>query len=256
MEVKEDEPKAAKRAKPSPPQVDADKAQVLQFKLTLDDFKPRVWRRIQVRSDTTMDQFAHVIMTLFHMEASHLYAFAFPDYVVERKVPGFPFPIPPQPMRFELFGDFSDEEPDGETLFDIEDASLTLATTLARFPSKRFNFEYDTGDGWGITILFEKIVPEGKAATESFPCVLKGEGYGIVEDCGGVWGLAQLVKLVKRRAENRPIEDTGYDEPGRLEWLDDLHPEAAEALLTPEAFDVEAANLALHPKPRRATKRR
>lgn len=249
--------KTTKRAKPAPPQVATDEVQVLQFKLTLDDFKPRVYRRVQVRSDMTMGQFAHVIMTLFRMEVSHLYAFAFPDYKVERKVAGFPFPLPPQPVRFELFGDFADDEPDGETLFDIADESLTLASVLARFPSKRFTFEYDTGDGWGITILFEKIVPEGKAAPDPLPCVLKGEGYGIVEDCGGVWGLAQLIDLVKRRAAGQPIEDTGYDEPRRLEWLDDLHPEAAEALLAPEAFDVAAANRALHPKPRRrAAKRR
>ena len=249
--------KTTKCAKPVPPQVATDEVQVLQFKLTLDDFKPRVYRRVQVRSDMTMGQFAHVIMTLFRMEVSHLYAFAFPDYRVERKVAGIPFPLPPQPVRLELFGDFADDEPDGETLFDIEDESLTLASVLARFPSKRFTFEYDTGDGWGITILFEKIVPEGKAAPDPLPCVLKGEGYGIVEDCGGVWGLAQLIDLVKRRAAGQPIEDTGYDEPRRLEWLDDLHPEAAEALLAPEAFDVAAANRALHPKPRRrAAKRR
>ena len=119
-------------------QASRSEVQVLQFKLTLDDFKPRVYRRVQVRSDMTMGQFAHVIMTLFRMEVSHLYAFAFPDYKVERKVAGIPFPLPPQPVRFELFGDFADDEPDGETLFDIADESLTLASVLARFPSKRF----------------------------------------------------------------------------------------------------------------------
>ena len=92
--------KTTKRAKPAPPQVATDEVQVLQFKLTLDDFKPRVYRRVQVRSDMTMGQFAHVIMTLFRMEVSHLYAFAFPDYKVERKVAGFPFPLPLPPRFF------------------------------------------------------------------------------------------------------------------------------------------------------------
>lgn len=127
----------------------------------------------------------------------------------------------------------------------------------ASFPSKRSTFEYDTATVGVSPSSSRRSSPKAKPPPDPLPCVLKGEGYGIVEDCGGVWGLAQLIDLVKRRAAGQPIEDTGYNEPRRLEWLDDLHPEAAEALLPSEAFDVAAANHALHPKSRRrASKRR
>ena len=235
-----------KRAKPQPTKVEPGVEQVLQFKLTLDDFKPRIWRRVQVSSQTTMLQFAHVVMELFHMENAHLYAFTFPETKGMLPKSNDPFAYPC--VRIELFADGDWNEPDGERLFDVEDPSLTLAAVLDRFPCKKIEFEYDYGDDWGVTILFEKVLAkDAKAAAKELPCVLKGEGYGIVEDCGGLWGLAQLIDLVHRRATNQPIEDTGYDEPLRLKWLDDLFPEAAEALLTPEAFDIDAANEAIRP---------
>lgn len=234
-----------KRAKPQPPKVEPGEEQVLQFKLTLDDFRPRIWRRVQVCSATTMFQFAHIIMELFQMENAHLYAFTFPETEEKKKRRSM---FEPPCVRIELFTEDDWSEPDGKKIFDVEDPSLTLATVLDRFPSKKINFEYDYGDGWGVTILFEKVLAkDAKAAAKELPCVLKGEGYGIVEDCGGLWGLAQLIDLVHRRATNQPIEDTGYDEPLRLKWLDDLFPEAAEALLTPEAFDLDAANEAIRP---------
>lgn len=235
-----------KRAKPQPPKVEPGEEQVLQFKLTLDGLRPKIWRRVQVSSQATMFQFAHIIMELFHMENEHLYAFVFPE--TKGILPKSDFPFASPCVRIELFADDDWNEPDGERLFDVADPTLTLAAVLDCFPSKKIDFEYDYGDGWGITILFEKVLPLGaKTAAKELPCVLKGEGYGILEDCGGPWGLAQLIDLVHRRATNQPIEDTGYDEPLRLKWLDDLFPEAAEALLTPEAFDIDAANEALRP---------
>ena len=236
-----------KRTKPQPPKVEPGEEQVLQFKLTLDGLRPKIWRRVQVSSQATMFQFAHIIMELFHMENEHLYAFVFPETKAKRPR-GVPVYEWAPCVRIELFTEDDWSEPDGERVFDVIDPSLTLAAVLDRFPSKKIEFEYDYGDGWGITILFEKaLAQDAKAAAKELPCVLKGEGYGIVEDCGGLWGLAQLIDLVHRRATNQPIEDTGYDEPLRLKWLDDLFPEAAEALLTPEAFDIDAANEAIRP---------
>ena len=68
-----------KRAKPQPPKVEPGEEQVLQFKLTLDGLRPKIWRRVQVSSQATMFQFAHIIMELFQMENAHLYAFTFPE---------------------------------------------------------------------------------------------------------------------------------------------------------------------------------
>ena len=232
-----------KRAKPLPPKVDPGVEQVLQFKLTLDDFRPRIWRRVQVGSTTTMLQFAHIIMELFQMDEGHLYAFTFPE-TEEKKKRRLPFE--PPCVRIEFFTEDDWSEPDGKKIFDVKDPSLTLAAVLDRFPSKKIDFEYDYGDGWGVTILFEKVLPmDAKAAAEELPCVLKGEGYGILEDCGGPWGLARITDLAYRRANNLPIDESDEEVEWCLEWLDDLEPEVIKALITPEAFDSAAATEAI-----------
>ena len=235
-----------KRAKPQPPKVEPGEEQVLQFKLTLDGLRPKIWRRVQVSSQATMFQFAHIIMELFHMENEHLYAFVFPE--TKGILPKSDFPFASPCVRIELFADDDWNEPDGERLFDVEDPSLTLAEVFDRFPSKKIEFEYDYGDGWGITILFEKVLAQdAKAAAKELPCVLKGEGYGILEDCGGPWGLARIADLAYRRANKLPIDESDEDVSWCLEWMDDFEPEVIEALINPTAYDLDAANAAIRP---------
>ena len=50
-------------------------------------------------------------------------------------------------------------------------------------------FEYDYGDDWRINLILEKCEKLEISATE-LPRVITGEGFGIIEDCGGV---AELV---------------------------------------------------------------
>ena len=236
-----------KRTKPQPPKVEPGEEQVLQFKLTLDGLRPKIWRRVQVSSQATMFQFAHIIMELFHMENEHLYAFVFPETKAKRPR-GVPVYEWAPCVRIELFTEDDWSEPDGERVFDVIDPSLTLAAVLDRFPSKKIEFEYDYGDGWGITILFEKVLAQdAKAAAKELPCVLKGEGYGILEDCGGPWGLARITDLAYRRANNLPIDESDEEVEWCLEWMDDFDPEVIKALITPEAFDPAAANEAIRP---------
>ena len=46
---------------------------------------------------------------------------------------------------------------------------------------------YDFGDNWSFKVTISKIV-DGYSKTE----VLSGKGYGIVDDCGGVYGLDDI----------------------------------------------------------------
>ena len=98
-----------KRAKPQPPKVEPGEEQVLQFKLTLDGLRPKIWRRVQISSQATMFQFAHVIMELFHMENEHLYAFTFPE--TKGMLPKSDFPFASPCVRIELFADDDWNEP-------------------------------------------------------------------------------------------------------------------------------------------------
>lgn len=47
---------------------------IYQFKAVLRDYKPRIWRRFQVSNDISLARLAYTVMTMFEMEANHLFA--------------------------------------------------------------------------------------------------------------------------------------------------------------------------------------
>ena len=50
---------------------------------------------------------------------------------------------------------------------------------------------YDFGDGWEFLITVKKVIDD------NYPkriILLDGSGCGICEDCGGVWGLEDLIE--------------------------------------------------------------
>lgn len=46
-----------------------------QLYLELEDYEPKIWRRIQVMNNIKFSRLGYIIMTLFEMQASHLYEF-------------------------------------------------------------------------------------------------------------------------------------------------------------------------------------
>ena len=95
--------------------------------------------------------------------------------------------------------------------------------------------EYDYGTGWEVTVTLETILEDKELPGRELPRVLAGEGYGIVEDCGGAGGLERLAEVFRQKS--------GNDYENYRQWLgrDELD-------LT--AFDLEDMNLRLKKVPR------
>ncbi len=53
--------------------------------------------------------------------------------------------------------------------------------------------EYDFGDSWVLWIVLKKIHVQQKVKSKEFPKVLKGQGFGIIEDCGGAYSLQEII---------------------------------------------------------------
>ncbi len=70
-------------------------------------------------------------------------------------------------------------------------------------------YEYDFGDSWEHEIVLEKILPVDPQQT--YPICLDGRRNGPPEDCGGVFGYTDLLKIL-----NNP-EHAEYE--SYLEWL-------------------------------------
>ena len=105
-----------------------------QFKITLNESNPPIWRRIQVKN-CTLDKLHEHIQTAMGWTNSHLHQF---------KIEG------------ELYGD-PELLDDGFEDFDCVDSTVTKISEIVPKEGKRFSFiyEYDFGDGWEHEVLFE-----------------------------------------------------------------------------------------------------
>lgn len=174
---------------------------VHQFKITLDDTKPPIWRRIQLPGDASFWDLHCAINDAMGWEDAHLHEFR-----LGGKRNGLQIGIP---MESDMpWGD----DP-GLVGWDVP-----VATHLAQ-PGARGTYLYDFGDGWSHTVLLEAIVP--REARTKYPRCLAGARACPPEDCGGIPGYqlicAALADPSKAGEEAREL----------LEWIgDDFDPEA------------------------------
>ncbi len=173
-------PKTRQR-RPTKPEV------LYQFKITILETSPPIWRRIQV-GDCTLDQLHEHIQTAMGWTNSHLHQFT---------------------SDGRLFGDPLLMEEDFEER-GFEDSTSTMLSDILPASGKRlrFEYEYDFGDGWQHEVLFE-----GRLKAEPgkrYPLCLEGARACPPEDVGGITGYADFLEA---------IADPENDEhDGLLEW--------------------------------------
>ena len=176
-----------------------------QLKVVLLGTEPPVWRRLRVPGDAHLDWLHTVLQVAIGWTNSHLHAF---------QVGG------------DRYADtrhhFAEYEGDPEIL---EARKFTLRQIAPR-EQDAFGYEYDFGDSWEHEITVEKILPSDAAAATTALC-LDGARACPPEDCGGVWGYDNLLKILKNRKHP--------EHQSMKEWLG----RAFDA----EAFDMAKTNL-------------
>jgi hypothetical protein len=173
---------------------------VYQVKVILHGAKPPIWRRLRLPASTTLAQLHQVIQVAFGWEDAHLHAF---------EVGGRRYSRP----DFELWDEAADE-------------GKARLQDLASRPGARLRYTYDFGDSWEHDVLVEDaLAPDGVPHA----VCLAGRRAGPPEDCGGVWGYAELCEI---------LADPNHPDHGeRVEWLGHPH--------DPAAFDKDAINTSL-----------
>ena len=172
---------------PPPPLADV----VYQFRITLRELHPPVWRRIRVR-DCTLHKLHQYIQAVMGWTDTHLHLF---------DIDGYHFSNP------AMVEDF----------YDFDSTVVNLSQVLPR-SSKRFAFDYtyDYGDNWDHEIALEARLT-AEPGTE-YPVCLEGARACPPEDCGGVWGYMKMLDVI------RDPEDE--DHMDLLEWIgEDFDPE-------------------------------
>jgi hypothetical protein len=170
---------------------------VLQVRITLryvDD--PPVWRQVLIPAAYPLSRVHRVVQAAMGWEDCHMHAFQ---------------------IGKTTYG----PDPEGE-IGDADETKARLAD-VARVRT-RISYEYDFGDSWEHELVVEArtVAEDG----QTYPACIAGEGACPPEDCGGVYGFAELKEVL-----------AGPDSAERDEML-----EWADEDFDPTHFDLAAAN--------------
>jgi hypothetical protein len=177
--------------------------QIYQIKVALDDTHPPIWRRILVPGNTTLLKLHDIIQIVLGWEDYHLHMFT---------INGLKYGDP----GIDDYGDFGT----------LDEAKYKLNQVIKR-EGQRESYEYDFGDGWGHTLVVEKILPPQEGVR--YPVCLKGKRACPPEDVGGVGGYEYFLEAIR---------DPDHDEHEEyLAWVG--------GEFDPEAFDLDEVNAQL-----------
>ncbi|XP_029167323.1 uncharacterized protein LOC114937831 [Nylanderia fulva] len=164
---------------------------IYKFKVTLNHFKPAIWRRVEVPGYFDFSQFAQVIIQAMGWHGGHLHEFSNNNHFrILNKDPNDPY-----------FGEFGD---------DRDAKEINISDIFSMTGMKSLKFTYDMGDNWQHKVLLEAVFPA--VADQEYPVCTAGRNACPPEDCGSVSGYANLLEAIK---------DPNHREHKEMkEWLD------------------------------------
>ncbi len=175
-------------------------ANILELDITLKESKPKIWRRVHVPADMTFYELHYVVQFAMGWTNSHLHQF-----VVGK---GQEYIHPPFP---------DDEE-------EATDSRETKISAHLAAPKDKITYEYDFGDGWEHEVVVKKVLEADPK--QHYPVLIEGAGACPPEDCGGIWGYAEMLETLKKPGTE------AYEE--LTEWLGEE--------FDPEEFELEETN--------------
>lgn len=177
---------------------------IFQFKITLKDTKPPVWRRIQVPETYTFWDLHVAIQDAMGWWDSHLHSFH-----IRHPISG---------MQVDIGIPFEDDD-----MFGMEkkvDWEMKIADWFT-LKSPRANYMYDFGDSWEHSVVLEKILQRETGI--SYPVCIDGKRACPPEDCGGIGGYLELLYVLSHPKNRRHKELKGWlGNPFDSEYFDPL----------------------------------
>jgi hypothetical protein len=145
---------------------------IYQIQISLKEFTPKIWRRLLIPSDLLLSDFHKVIQTSMGWTNSHLHQF----------------------IKNKTFYTVRMKDDDLWEEMDNVDYKKMKVFDLLKIEKDKIIYEYDFGDGWEHDIILEKILPYDENI--KYPFCLEGKMNCPPEDCGGVWGYSDMLKIL------------------------------------------------------------
>ena len=177
---------------------------VYQFKISLLDIRPPIWRRILVPETYTFWDLHIAIQDVMGWVDYHLHQFEVVD-----------------PKRGDKVKIGIPSEDDIGYGWKILAGWGQRISNYFSLENKLADYIYDFGDNWNHRITLEKVLPRDK--NTNYPACIKGKRACPPEDCGGIGGYYNLLEIMK----NPDHEE--YNE--MINWLG--------GEFDPEHFDME-----------------
>ena len=159
-------------------------------RIKLNNIDLKIWREVKVPSNITLQALAEMLLEVMGWMMEHLYQFRFKGqyYCSKEQIENSMFPM----------------EDNGFSKYALSD--------LLTEKGVRMKLEYDFGDSWEHDVWVKGIREYDKGEKPSITFV-NGHGECPPEDCGGVWGYAELLELTKKKKLTA-------EERERLEWYE------------------------------------
>ena len=184
--------------------------QEFHIRVKLNNAPVNIWRELVVPSNITLEMLAYVLIDAMGWRHEHLYQYHAKNgvcYLNSRDLK----------LHNDSFLAFMSR-------VRYKNSEKTSLEQVLQPKGERLKFEYDFGDSWTHD-LWVKGARDYAPNEEPIIKLLKAHGECPPEDCGGVWGYAELLELNKKKRKTA-------DDKERLEWYD-----------IPKGFDPESCDL-------------
>jgi len=154
---------------------------VYRVRVHLDDSDPTIWRRLDLRSNLTLDLLHQVLQVAFDWTDSHLHRFSLGGGAFDRHSQLFL-------CAYDVDNKEWPEDDDG-----LPAAKVRLDETLGE-PGDVLHYLYDYGDNWELTLRLEEVLPAETDCPAAL--VVDGERAAPPEDCGHLVDADSLAEVV------------------------------------------------------------
>ena len=160
----------------------ADGKMIYRLKISLDETKPEIWRRVLVPGKLSLEKLHMIIQIAMGWSNSHLHEF---EINSKRYIN-------------------PDHDPDGIDTFPqaFNEKKVKIADVLSK--KDRFTYSYDFGDNWNHSITVEEI--EDPNEIFNYPLCIDGANACPPEDCGGIHGFYELIENLKIAGSEEYLE--------------------------------------------------
>lgn len=171
---------------------DSKPFKIFHLYVKLDEAPRKIYRRLTVPSNLRLGHLAHIIMEAMGWENAHLFMFSKGG------------------VNYEPVTDDDFDLDDGVFARTEDDMAFSVGDVLKE-KSDTMTFVYDFGDNWEHTVRLSSVEEPAEGQAQVPITLDSGKGECPPEDCGGVYGYAELLNLLTKKRKTS-------EEKEFLEW--------------------------------------